>query len=160
MQGEGGHVSLGVRTRREFEVYDRLSQLFRHVSAERFLSGPGLVNIHDALRALDALPERNLSPADITGFAVDHSDPVCVETLSIFCEILGSCAGNLALTLGAEGGVYIGGGIVPRLGSFFADSGFREQFEAKGRLRNYVRSIPTFVMHSPYPALIGAAQLL
>lgn len=164
LQGEGGHVSLGVRTPREYAVYEFLTRRFRHVSAERFLSGPGLVNIVQALRVIDGLPEREYSPADVTenGMkALPGSEHVaCAEALAIFCELLGSCAGNLVLTLGAEGGVYIGGGVVPRLGDFFLQSGFREQFEAKGRMQAYLKKIPSYVIQSPYPALVGAAQLI
>lgn len=183
LQGEGGHVSLGVRTAREFAVYELLTQKFRHVSAERFLSGPGLVNIVMALRELDGLPKREFSPADVTSKGMDaylarqpdhaaestlstvsSADETdfagCEEALQIFCQLLGSCAGNLVLTLGAEGGVYIGGGIVPRLGEFFVQSDFRQEFEAKGRMQGYLEKIPSFVIHSPYPALVGAAQLL
>ena len=80
--------------------------------------------------------------------------------MQIFCQLLGSCAGNLVLTLGAEGGVYIGGGIVPRLGDFFLQSGFRREFEAKGRMRPYLEKVPSYVIHAKNPALIGAAQLL
>lgn len=191
LQGEGGHVSLGVRTAREFAVYERLTRKFRHVSAERFLSGPGLVNIVMVLRELDGLPEREFSPADVTGKgmdayhqrqsdaisdqassvavnaagkvadrAADADDAGCEEALQIFCQLLGSCAGNLVLTLGAEGGVYIGGGIVPRLGDFFVQSDFRQEFEAKGRMQGYLEKVPSFVIQSPYPALVGVAQLL
>ena len=74
--------------------------------------------------------------------------------------MLGSCAGNLVLTLGAEGGVFIGGGVVPRLGEFFVKSQFRHEFEAKGRMQGYLENVPSYVIHSPYPALVGAAQLL
>jgi len=160
LQGEGGHVSLGVRTAREFAVYERLKQRFRHVSAERFLSGPGLINIVSALRELDGLDPIEHTPADITRLGAEHQDASCEEALNIFCQLLGSCAGNLVLTLGAEGGVYIGGGIVPKLGDFFTQSGFRSQFEAKGRMQGYLEKIPSFVIQSPYPALTGAAQLL
>ncbi|MFK7996587.1 MAG: glucokinase [Granulosicoccus sp.] len=179
LEGEGGHVSLGVRTPREFAVYQQLMQRFRHVSAERFLSGPGLVNIVNALRELDGLPAREFSPAEVTefgmydflrregsldndtGYSVDETDrQSCEEALQMFCGLLGSCAGNLVLTLGAEGGVFIGGGIVPRLGDFFVQSQFRHDFEAKGRMQAYLESVPSYVIHSPYPALIGAAQLL
>ncbi|MFK7890877.1 MAG: glucokinase [Granulosicoccus sp.] len=181
LQGEGGHVSLGVRTLREFAVYERMIGKFRHVSAERFLSGPGLVNIVSALREIDGLDERSFSPSEITslgmrsfkqrkGETADEATPdtsirpsdtsTCEEALQIFCQLLGSCAGNLVLTLGAEGGVFIGGGIVPRLGDFFAESGFRNEFEAKGRLQGYMENVPSYVIHSPYPALVGAAQLL
>jgi len=164
LQGEGGHVSLGVRTPREFAVYEVLTKRFRHVSAERFLSGPGLVNIVQAIRDIDGLPEHQYSPADVTengmNAAPESEHSACTEALEIFCNLLGSCAGNLVLTLGAEGGVYIGGGVVPRLGDFFVQSGFREQFEAKGRMQAYLENIPSFVIQSPYPALVGAAQLI
>jgi glucokinase len=174
LQGEGGHVSLGVRTAREFAVYERLMHQFRHVSAERFLSGPGLVNIVSALRELDGLASFEYSPADVTRWGMaayeaqqegeEHESlpehACCEEALKIFCQLLGSCAGNLVLTLGAEGGVYIGGGIVPRLGNFFIESDFRREFEAKGRMQAYLQKIPSFVIQSKYPALIGAAQLL
>lgn len=160
LQGEGGHVSIGTRTPREHAVYERLSKQYRHVSAERFLSGPGLMNIVAALREVDGLEETEHSPSDITRLGVSAEDASCEEALNIFCQLLGSCAGNLVLTLGAEGGVYIGGGIVPRLGAFFEQSGFRENFEAKGRMRAYLEKVPSSVIDSPYPALTGAAQLL
>ena len=180
LQGEGGHVSLGVRTAREFAVYEQLMHKFRHVSAERFLSGPGLVNIVKALRELDGLPQRDFSPAEVSQFGMQSFEQTqagerasaqidtvsvedqqsCEEALHIFCSLLGSCAGNLVLTLGAEGGVYIGGGVVPRLGEFFVQSQFRHEFEAKGRMQGYLEKIPSYVIHSPYPALVGAAQLL
>ena len=149
LQGEGGHVSLGVRTSREFAVYEYLSKQFRHVSAERFLSGPGLVNIVTALRDIDGLAPYEYSPADVTQWGMaafaartaSSSESAaqlalperagCEEALQIFCQLLGSCAGNLVLTLGAEGGVYIGGGIAPKLGDFFVQSDFRREFEAK-----------------------------
>ena len=160
LQGEGGHVTVGVVTDRERAVRDLLAARFRHVSAERFLSGPGLVNTVGALLELDGLAPRALLPADITRLGASGEDAHCEETLGIFCRLLGSCAGNLALTLGAEGGVVIGGGIVPRLGDFFARSEFRAAFEAKGRMADYLARIPTHVIHSPYPALTGAARLL
>lgn len=160
LQGEGGHVTVGVTTARERAVRDLLARSFSHVSAERFLSGPGLVNIAASLRQIDGLEARNQAPADITRLGVAGDDPVCAETLAIFCRLLGSCAGNLALTLGAEGGIYIGGGIVPRLGRYFEESDFREVFEAKGRMQGYLKHVPTIVIHSPYPALFGVASLL
>jgi glucokinase len=110
------------------------------------------------------MPAHEYLPADVTEWGLaavpmpEHA--ACVEALDIFCQLLGSCAGNLVLTLGAEGGVYIGGGVVPRLGDFFLRSGFREQFEAKGRMQSYLEKVPSFVIQSPYPALVGAAQLI
>lgn len=159
LDGEGGHVSIGVRTDREIAIHDILNDRYRHVSAERFLSGEGLVNICNALREVDKLEPLELTPARITARGLSEEDPICVETINIFAELLGSCAGNLALTLGAEGGVYIGGGIVPRLGDWFAASNFREHFEAKGRLSALLAKIPTYVIVAPYPALTGAASV-
>lgn len=160
LDGEGGHVSIGVRTDREIAIHDLLNDRYRHVSAERFLSGEGLENICNALREVDKLEPLELTPALIAARGMSGEDPICVETLNIFAELLGSCAGNLALTIGAEGGVYIGGGIVPRLGEWFAQSNFREQFEAKGRMSSLMAKIPTYVIVAPYPALTGAASVL
>ncbi len=160
LQGEGGHVSIGVRTEREIAIHDVLNDRYRHVSAERFLSGEGLENICSALREIDGLEPLELTPARISARGLSGEDPVCTEALNIFAELLGSCAGNLALTLGSEGGVYIGGGIVPRLGDWFAQSGFREQFQAKGRMSGLLSGMPTYVIVAPYPALTGAASML
>jgi len=160
LDGEGGHVSIGVRTNREIAIHDLLISRFRHVSAERFLSGEGLENICASLRQIDGLEPLELTPARISARGLSGEDPICVEALQIFAELLGSCAGNIALTLGAEGGVYIGGGIVPRLGDWFAQSNFRENFEAKGRMSSLLAKIPTYVIVAPYPALTGAASVL
>jgi len=160
LQGEGGHVTVGVTTDRERAVRDLLAKRYQHVSAERFLSGPGLVNIATSLRQLDGLDPLDLTPADITRLGPTGEDSVCEETLAIFCRLLGSCAGNLALTLGATGGMYIGGGIAPRLGVYLENSDFRQAFEAKGRMQAYLSKVPTIVIHSPYPALFGVASLL
>ncbi len=160
LQGEGGHVTATVRTQREFDLYQVLAARFGHVSAERYLSGPGLTYVHDGLRQLDQLPSSELSSAQITEAAMSGSDPYCVETLEIFCTLLGTCAADLALTLGAFGGIYIGGGIVPKLGDYFLQSSFRSSFEDKGRMRHLMEKTPTFIITDPYPALTGAAQLL
>jgi glucokinase len=133
---------------------------FDHVSAERALSGPGLVNLYNTLVSLDGVQSRGYGAAQITDHAVHGTDPLCAETVAMFCGMLGTMAGNLALTLGAHGGVYIAGGIVPRLGRFFADSPFRERFEAKGRFRAYLAAIPTYVVTHPLPAFLGCAALL
>lgn len=160
LQGEGGHASFAPQDRRERDVLAHLAERFGHVSFERVLSGPGLVNLVDALRAVDGAPARPSTPAEVTADALAGSDPVAEEALGIFCRALGACAGDLVLSLGAEGGCYIGGGIVPRLGERLEGFGFREAFEAKGRMRPYLERVPTFVIHAPYPALVGAARLL
>nr|WP_314546531.1 glucokinase [uncultured Massilia sp.] len=158
LPGEGGHASFAPVTRQEIRIlealWDELGQQEGHVSAERLLSGMGLEAIHRALAG-----ERLAAP-DITARALDGSCTACRATVETFCAILGSVAGNVALTLGATGGMYIGGGIVPRLGPLFNASGFRRRFEDKGRLRGYLARIPTWVVTEPYPALRGVAAML
>lgn len=158
LPGEGGHASFAPVTRQEIRIlealWDELGQQEGHVSAERLLSGMGLEAIHRALAG-----ERLAAP-DITASALDGSCTACRATVETFCAILGSVAGNVALTLGATGGMYIGGGIVPRLGPLFNASGFRSRFEDKGRLRGYLARIPTWVVTEPYPALRGVAAML
>jgi glucokinase len=154
LAGEGGHASFAPVTRAEMRLLDALWEEHGHVSAERLLSGPGLEAIHRVLAG------ESLGAADITARALDGSCAACRATVDAFCAILGSVAGNVALTLGATGGMYIGGGIVPRLGALFHASAFRERFEGKGRLRPYLARIPTWLVTEPYPALRGAAALL
>jgi glucokinase len=159
--GEGGHATLSSFDREEAAVLELLHGTFGHVSAERALSGPGLENLHHALATLRGEAPGERSAAQIVEAALAGRDALCVQTLTMFCSLLGNAAGNLALTLGARGGVYIGGGIVPRLGQWFDRSPFRERFEAKGRFRDYLRAIPTYVVQADAsPALIGASRAL
>ena len=160
LTGEGGHATMAASTDRESAVLDRMRRQFDHVSAERVLSGPGLVNLYNTLAQLDGLLSRGYTAPQITDLAIRAEDTLCVATLAMFCAMLGTMAGNLALTLGARGGVYIGGGIVPRLGQTFTASPFRERFEAKGRFQAYLAAIPTFVVTHPLPAFLGCAALL
>ena len=158
--GEGGHATLAAGNPREAAVIEHLRAGFGHASAERALSGPGLVNLYRAICTLDGRATERLAPADVTARALAESDAACVEALDLFCALLGSVAGNLALTFGARGGVYIAGGIVPRLGSAFDASPFRARFEAKGRFRDWLAGIPTQVVVSTSAALLGAAEAL
>ncbi len=159
--GEGGHVSLAAADPREAAVVERLKQRFGHASAERALSGPGLVNLYEAACALAGRSVEALGPADVIARARSGNDPCCVAALDLFFGFLGSVAGNLALTLGARGGLYIGGGIAPRLLPELERSTFRERFEAKGRFRDYLAAIPTWVIHSTVsPAFAGVARAL
>ena len=160
LSGEGGHVTMTPRTKREGEMLDRLRERFDHVSAERILSGPGLANIYKVLAEMDGAPAGSYTSAQITDPAVDARDPHCREAVEMFCAMLGTIAGNLALTLGALGGIYIAGGIVPKLGTVFTQSGFRQRFEDKGRLRPYLARIPTYVVTHPFPAFLGLSKLL
>ena len=161
IQGEGGHVTLGATTAREAEVLALLREWHGHISAERAVCGQGLVDIHSALQQLDGQPGPQLAAAAITQAALAGADARCTEALELFCAFLGIAAGNLALTLGARGGVYIGGGIVPRLGRWFERSPFRARFEAKGRFATYLQAIPVYVIDTPQsPAFLGAAEAL
>lgn len=161
INGEGGHVTLAGTSALEDAVIERLRRRFGHASAERALSGPGLVNLHAALCEIEGLPVPPLDAADITRQSAAGGDPRCIEAVELFFSFLGTVAGNLALSLGARGGMYIGGGIVPRLGDRIDRSAFRERFEAKGRFREYLGGIPTYVVQaSTSPALIGAARAL
>jgi glucokinase len=159
--GEGGHVSLAPANAREDNIVAALRDRFGHASAERALSGMGLVNLYEALCTIDGVAAKALDPAAVSGAATAGSDPRCVEAVDIFFALLGGVAGNLALTLGARGGMYIGGGIIPRLGDWIDRSAFRERFVAKGRFRDYLDRIPTWLIHAETsPALIGAANAL
>ena len=162
LQGEGGHVTLAAANEREAAVLQVLRNEFGHASAERAVSGQGLEALYAAVCQLDGIAGyAPLPAAEITQRALAGSDAQCVEVLDLFCGFLGSVAGNLALTLGARGGVYIGGGIVPRLGDAFTRSRFRACFEDKGRFRAYLAAMPVFVIHTEVsPALRGAARAL
>jgi glucokinase len=157
LQGEGGHVTLSVNNEREIAVLQQLHQRFTHVSAERVVCGPGLVNLYEALCGLEGVVPQVLTPPEITRRAREGSCRICLEALSTFCALLGTLAGNLVLTLGATGGCYIGGGIVPGLGSFFASSHFRNRFEDKGRFADYLSRVPTYVIRTELPAFVGLA---
>jgi len=118
------------------------------------------VNLYNTLCELSGTPAASYSAEQITNPGIWNADPRTREATSLFCAMLGTLAGNLALTLGARGGIYISGGIVPRMSAFFAQSEFRARFEAKGRLSEYVAAIPTYVITRPLPVLLGAAALL
>jgi glucokinase len=160
LAGEGGHATMPAATDREAAVIKLMRHRFDHVSAERVLSGPGLLNLYAALAELDGVPAAGYSPAQIADPAIGSSDRHCREAIEMFCAMLGTVAGNLALILGARGGVYIAGGIVPKLGPVFDTSPFRARFEAKGRFHDYLAAVPTFVIVNPVPAFLGLAGLL
>jgi glucokinase len=154
--GEGGHVTMAAQTQREFDIMNVMHKKYRHISAERVCSGKGLENIYNAIRYYeqrDDLPQR--TPAEISAAAMDGSCDVCKESLDFMIKCLGNVAGNLALTLGAYGGIYIAGGIINKLGDYFYQSKFREHFLDKGRLNEYLDPIPTFVVQHQYPAFVG-----
>lgn len=153
--GEGGHVTVPAKTQREFDVIQALHSKYRHVSAERVCSGKGLVNVYNALRALDNATLPDLSAEEISAKAMSKSCALCEEALNMMLAFLGTVAGNLAVTLGALGGIYIAGGIPVKLGDYFFNSRFRAEFEAKGRYEEYLREIPTYLVAHPHIAFEG-----
>lgn len=157
--GEGGHATLAAEDEREAALLALLRKRLGHTSAESVLSGPGLAHLHAAVCALDGRPGQPLDARSIVADA--DTDPACAETLSRFFAFLGAFAGDLALTLGAQGGVFVAGGIVARLGAAIDRSAFRERFEAKGRRRAYLEGIATAViLDTPALALRGADAAL
>jgi len=160
LDGEGGHASFAPNTSQQTDVLLLLQEQFGHVSAERLLSGQGLVNIYHALCRLAGKQPEFFEAAEISQSALNNECEIATETLTLFCQSMGAFAGNLALNLDCQGGVYIAGGIVPRFIEFFKNSEFREFFEAKGRLKSTLESIPTYVITHKNPGLLGAAVYL
>lgn len=160
ISGEGGHVSLAPGNEREISLLFQLMQTYGHVSAERVLCGPGMETLYAALGALDGSPETGKpTAADIARMAQDGSSPLARETVEVFTGLLGSAAGDLALTLGAQGGVYLAGGILPRWGDLLNQRLLRHRFEAKGRFKSYLAEIPLYLITAPDVALIGLTSL-
>ena len=161
LPGEGGHATLAAADPLESALLACVRQQYAHVSAERLLSGIGLPLLHQSLGQVLGLaagrPGQALTAAQIVDEAEARRDAACGQTLDMFCALLGGFAGNVALTLGARGGLYIGGGIVPRFADRFFASAFRERFEAKGRFRDYLAAIPTALITDTLVALSGAA---
>ena len=157
---EGGHVSFAPADEREFAILQFAWKEWQHVSNERLISGPGMEIIYRALAERNGVMTAARSSPDIITGALEEHDALCLEVLEAFSGMLGGAAANLAVTLGAFGGVFIGGGIVPRMAEWFASSPFRARFEAKGRFTDYLAQIPTYVIMTPNPAFYGVATIL
>ena len=159
LAGEGGHVDLAPSNPREISVIYQLMQEFGHVSVERVLCGPGLETLYMALGALSGAKETGKPTAmDIANRARTGASPLASETVELFTGWLGAVAGDLALTLGATGGIYLGGGILPRWGALFDRDLFRYRFEAKGRFKSYLAPIPVYLITRADPAFLGLAR--
>jgi glucokinase len=157
---EGGHVNFAPSDEREFAILQTAWREWTHVSNERLISGPGMEIIYRALAGRNRIDAPARDSAAIIAAALDDKDPLCLEVLECFCGMLGGAAANLAVTLGAFGGIFIGGGIVPRLGEWFKTSPFRTRFESKGRFSDYIADIPTYVIATPHVAFDGVANIL
>jgi glucokinase len=157
---EGGHTSFSPLDETEVWILQYAWRFFPHVSFERLLSGPGIELVYRALAERAGVEAQAFAAADIALRATQGSDPLCVATIEAFCAMLGTAAANLAVTQGAFGGIYIGGGIVPRLGTLFDQSKFRERFEDKGRFSEYMKAIPTYVITASDATFVGASVIL
>ena len=160
LPGEGGHTSFTANTREQAEVLFLLQEQFGHVSAERILSGQGLVNIYQSLCAVAKQTPKFELPKEVSKAGLDGSCDIARRTMEVFCQVMGSFAGNLALNLNCTGGVYIAGGIVMRFIEFFQASEFRSFFEEKGRFKAQLSGIPTFLITNTNPGLLGATVYL
>lgn len=160
LPSEGGHADLAPGNPLEQEILSLLQHKISTVCWESVLSGPGLVNLYEVVCQLWGSKPKAATPEWISTQGVNADDPVCHQTLEIFFSLLGSAAGNLALTVCARGGVYIGGGIVPALKDFVVSSPFRRRFDERGDMQEFVRDIPVFVILDPDPGLIGARAYL
>lgn len=164
---EGGHADFAPRNHLEMELLDHLMKRHGRVSYERLVSGPGLVNAYHFLRDTGKGKEppwlaeqlRHGDPAAvISRHALDGKSPLCIQALDLFVSVYGAEAGNLALAIMATGGVYLGGGIAPRIVSKLREPGFMNAFTAKGRLSPLLMDIPVRVIMNPKTALLGAAR--
>lgn len=160
VSGEGGHVDFAPVGEIEIAVLRYLNTIKNRVSYEQLLSGYGLEQIHQALVNSDDDEEERLSAHEISKRGIENTCIMCRQTMLIFCQVLGSFAGNLALIMNSQGGVYIAGGIVPRFIDFLKESKFRERFESKGRLSHITEQTPTYVITEAQPGLLGAAAYI
>jgi glucokinase len=159
VDGEGGHADISPTNARELAIFERLLQRFGTVSAETILSGDGLEALHDALCELEGRTCEKVSAAEIAARAATGGEPLSAEAVECFTNWLGSAAANVALTLGATGGIYIAGGIVPKWGGLFDGKKFRARFENRGKMEAYMKDIPTYVVTAPDPALKGLVEI-
>ena len=159
LAAEGGHASFAPSDEIEREILRVLSRKYQQqVSIERVLSGPGLQNLHAALNEIEGVSDDPCVPAEITAQAL-RGEKAHARTLERFCLILGSVAGDFALTYGARGGLFIAGGICPSILPILEKSDFRKRFEAKGRFKSYLAAIPTHVILHSHAAFLGAGDL-
>ncbi|MDC8830865.1 glucokinase [Alteromonas gilva] len=160
LDGEGGHVDFAPVDETDIVIWRHLQSELDRVSAEDVLSGRGLLNIYRALAIHDGQSPVVTDPAQVTEQALAGKCSICLAALTQFCRIMGNFAGNLALNLATTGGVFIGGGIATRFTDFLIDSDFRASFEAKGRMKHYVKDIPTYLINEPDHGLLGASAYL
>ena len=157
---EGGHCNFAPTTDKEIAILQEMRKHHTHVSIEHILSGQGLVSLYQSLAAVNGKNAEELTPADVSSRALEHKDALCEEALEAFCNILGSVTGDKALSWGAMGGMYLGGGIVPKIAHYLPQTDFIKRYVSKGPMRDYVANIPVHMVVNDKAALIGAAAWL
>ena len=160
MPSEGGHISFAAEDEAELAIVDRMMRGKGHVSCERLISGPGLARAYQALAETNGAVAEPRSAADIVERALSRSDTPAEEALGYFVRWLGRFAGDVALLFGARGGIYLGGGIAPKILDALTTGAFRTSFQSKGRLSPYLEPIPVYVIKAPDAGLRGAAAAL
>lgn len=156
---EGGHAGFAPRTELELEVGRYIANEYGFCSWERLLSGRGLVNIHRAMCQLEGVNWPGIRPEEITAEALEHDDSISRRVVDLFCAALGGYAGDVAVLSGAQGGIYLGGGILPRIQPLLEKSSFIERFKAHGPMTKYVADIPVSLITTDAASLLGAAAL-
>ena len=155
--GEGGHMSYSPQTDRQEVVWNYLKPTFEYISVERLVSGQGIENIYEALYHEKTGEVRRLEAKEVTHLAFTENDSLALESMDMFFEILGTVAGDFAMSIGAKGGMYLAGGILPRFPEQLLASSMREHFNFKGRFVSYMREIPVYLIELKEPGLQGAA---
>lgn len=158
LASEGGHIDFAPGTPEEIAVLQELAQEYGRVSIERLVSGMGLVNLHLALSRIAGVDAGRMEPRDVTELAA-QGDPLCMRAADMFCAVFGAVAGDLVLTLGAWDGVFLSGGLVPKMLPVLLRSGFRERFEHKGRFAAALARVPVLAVRHPQPGLLGCAVI-
>ena len=155
--GEGGHMAFAPPNGKAGKILELVQEGMDYVCVESLLSGPGMARLHQALAMVEGKAADPLSAEQITAHAVAGTDPACRETLDLFCHLLGRTAGDISLIYGARGGVYLGGGILPRIEDILLESTFMDGFQSKGPMSDYLANVPVYLMTGNHPTLLGAA---
>lgn len=155
--GEGGHVDMGPRSERDFEVFPHIERIDGRISGEQILCGRGLVNLYNAVTRADGIAPRFTTPQEITTAALEKSDASAQSAVDIFVTCLGRLAGDLALIFMSKGGVYLTGGIAQKIVPALKNGLFRAAFEDKAPHSDMVRQMPVYVITHPLAALAGLA---
>jgi glucokinase len=159
LPSEGGHVALAPGNEREMDLLRLLARGRDYVHTGHVLSGPGLVNLYRALGELDGMPAVHAEPERITAAALAGDDALALETLRMFCAMLGGFVGDLAVLFKASGGVFLAGGILPQLSDFLPRSEFRARFFNKGVMRDFLAGVPVRLIEHGRLGVLGAAGL-